>query len=258
MPSKVAEQMVEAAYFDVSNAVNLAGWPHFRLEIIGLFYGFPFPARYRPNRLLRMILYGFRGAHLRTAPLPGTTCPACATPDAVKASVYSRYAHVYYIPFFPFSKAAVAQCTHCQQAWEEKTLSSELRPAVRELKKSTRFPLWNWAGIGVVVLGLAAASIAGRYHARDRKAWLAAPHTGDIYTVHSPGDSTKYSLLKVVSANGNTVEVVGNDYETDDSSPVTELNSPEKYGKESQSLTVLDLQIMHNKGQLTDVDRLEK
>ena len=205
-----------------------------------------------------MIIYGTKGAHVRTAPLPASNCPACATFGSVKTSIFSRYAHVYFIPFFPFSKAAVTQCDHCQQAWEEKTLPTELHPAVRDIKKSTRFPLWSWAGIAVLVLGLAAASVAGRYHERDRKAWLAAPQAGDVYTVHSPGDSTRYSLLKVVSAKGNTVEVVGNDYETDDSSPVNELNSPEKYGKESQSLTVLDLQIMHNKGQLTDVDRLGK
>ena len=202
-----------------------------------------------------MILYGSKGMHLRTAPLPGTSCPSCATSDALKTSVYSRYARVYFIPSFPVSKTALTQCDHCQQAWEEKALPAQLQPAVRALRKDTRFPLWHWAGVGVLVLGLAGASLAGRYHERDRVAWLAAPHAGDIYTVHSPGDSPKYSLLKVVSAKGNTVEVVGNEYETDDSAPVTELHSPEKYGKENESLTVLDLRIMHNKGQLTDVDR---
>ena len=85
---------------------------------------------------------------------------------------------------------------------------------------------------------------------------MAAPHAGDIYTVHSPGDSTKYSLLKVLSAGGNSVEVLLNEYETTSSYPIDELNAPAKYSHESQSLTVLDLQIMHNKGQLTDVDRL--
>ena len=203
-----------------------------------------------------MILYGTKGAHVRTAPLPGSSCPACTATGSMKASVYSRYAHVYFIPFFPFSKTALTQCDHCQQAWEEKGLPTQLQPAVRELKKSTRFPLWSWAGVAVLVLGLAGASVAGRYHERDRAAWLAAPHVGDIYTIHSPGDSTKYSLLKVLSAKGNTVEVATNEYETTDSSPANELNSPEKYSKESQSLTVLDLQIMHNKGELTDVDRL--
>ncbi|GAB2875304.1 hypothetical protein [Hymenobacter ruber] len=229
------------------------------MQIIALFCGFTFPKRYRRHRLPRMIIYGFKGAHLRTAPLPvGTNCPACATPNTMEASVYGRYAHVYWIPFFPFSKSVVAQCNHCQQGWEEKNLPTELHPAVRALKKSTRFPLWNWAGVGVVVLGLAAASVAGRYHERDRLTYLAAPHAGDIYTIHSPGDSTKYSLLKVLSAKGNTVEVAANEYETDDQSPINELNAPEKYSKETESLTVLDLQIMHNKGQLTDVDRLEK
>ena len=200
-----------------------------------------------------MILYGSKGAHLRTTPLPGASCPGCATPNTMKASVYSRYAHVYYIPFFPVSKTALTQCDHCQQAWEEKSLPTQLQPTVRELRKSTRFPLWSWVGVALLVLGLAGASIAGRYHEHDRVAWLAAPHAGDIYTVHSPGDSTKYSLLKVVSAKGNTVEVVGNEYETDDRSPLAELNSPEKFGQQTESLTVLDLQIMHNKGQLTDV-----
>ena len=202
-----------------------------------------------------MIIYGFKGAHLRTTSLSGTNCPACATPNLMTTSVYSRYAHVYLIPFFPFSKTAVTQCDHCRQAWEEKTLPTQLQPTVRELRKNTRFPLWSWAGVAVLVLVLAGASLAGRYHERDRVAWLAAPHTGDIYTVHSPGDSTKYSLLKVLSARGNTVVVVGNEYEIEDSAPVAELNSPEKYSKASQSLTVLDLQIMHNKGQLTAVDR---
>ncbi|GAB3863806.1 hypothetical protein GCM10028824_00520 [Hymenobacter segetis] len=204
-----------------------------------------------------MIFYGFKSTHLRTAPLPiGTNCPACATPDAMKASVYGRYAHVYWIPFFPFSKSAVAQCEHCQKAWEEKTMPAQLQPGVRAIKQSTSFPLWNWAGLGVLVLALVGAFIAGRYHERDRVAYLAAPHAGDIYTIRSMGDSTKYSLLKVLSAKGNTVEVAANEYEIDDRSPLSELNSPEKYTKTTESLTVLDLQIMHNKGQLTDVDRL--
>jgi len=76
--------------------------------------------------------------------------------------------------------------------------------------------------------------------------------------VLSPGNSTKYLLLKVVSARGNTVEVAGNEFETTDSAPLAELNAPARYSKETYSLTVLDLQIMHNRGPLTDVDRLAK
>ncbi len=204
-----------------------------------------------------MILYGYKGSLVRTTALPGAVCPACNSFNTMQASVYSQYAHVYYIPFFPFSKKAIAQCTSCQQGWEEKGLPAQLHTAVQSAKQSTRLPLWNWAGVGVVAVGIAWAAVAGQRHERDRNAWLVAPRAGDLYTVHSPGDSTKFSLLKVVSAHGNTVEVVQNEYEIDSNDPVSELNAPSKYSKESESLTQLDLQIMHNKGQLTDVTRLD-
>ena len=204
-----------------------------------------------------MILYGYKGSHLNTSPLPGAVCPACSTFNTVRTSVYSQYAHVYYIPFFPFSKKALTECQSCQRGWEEKSLPPQLQAAVKTAKQGTRFPLWHWTGVGVLVLGMAWATVAGQRDERDRKAWLAAPRAGDLLTVHSPGDSTRYSLLKVVSAHGNTVEVVQNEYETDSADPVSELNAPAKYGRESESLTQLDLQIMFNKGQLTDVTRLE-
>ena len=62
----------------------------------------------------------------------------------------------------------MAQCDHCQQAWEEKTLPTQLRPTVRELKKSTRFVLWSWAGVALFVLLMAGTAIGGRYHEHDR------------------------------------------------------------------------------------------
>jgi len=48
-----------------------------------------------------MIIYGFKGTHLCTEALPGAACPACLAPNSLHTSLYSRYAHVYWIPFFP-------------------------------------------------------------------------------------------------------------------------------------------------------------
>ncbi|WP_162549975.1 hypothetical protein [Hymenobacter nivis] len=42
-------------------------------------------------------------------------CPACATPEALQLSLFSQYAHSYWVPLFPHSKPAVTQCTHCQR-----------------------------------------------------------------------------------------------------------------------------------------------
>ena len=203
-----------------------------------------------------MIIYGTNGALIGTAPLPAAACPACAAPGQLSISLFGRYAHVYWIPLFPYSKPTVVQCGHCQRAWAGKDIPTELHPPILAIKKQTRTPLWHWSGAGLVGIALAWGLVASTQNDRADKAYLVAPHAGDVYTVHSPGDSTKYSLLKVVSARGNTVEVAGNEFETADSNPLAELNAPEKYSKDTYSLTVLDLQIMHNNGQLTDVDRL--
>jgi hypothetical protein len=64
-----------------------------------------------------------------------------------------------------------------------------------------------------------------------------------------------YSLLKVRQVSGNGVELVANDYQTDNRHPLADLNEPGKYSQEPFVLTRLDLQIMRRQGKLTDVDR---
>ncbi|AMR26663.1 hypothetical protein A0257_05775 [Hymenobacter psoromatis] len=204
-----------------------------------------------------MIFYGTNGKHYATHALPATSCPACRAPNLLQVSLISRYAHVYWIPLFPYQKIAVTQCLNCQTAWTEKELTPALTPAVRAVKKQSYAPYWNWAGL----LLIAALSLWGYLHGiRDRRtdeALLASPRAGDIYTVRSDS-SHLYSLLKVKQVGGNVVELLPNEYETEDATPINSLNAPARYGKNSFTLTFLDLQIMRRKGQLTDVDRLEE
>lgn len=205
-----------------------------------------------------MIIYGTNGAHLRTEPLPGVDCPACALPDTLQLSLYGRYAHIYWIPLFPYSKPTLVQCRHCQGAWEGKALPAAVAAPVRDLKKQTRTPLWHWSGVALLAVASCWGMVASTQDARANAAYLAAPRAGDIYTIQSEEDEKQYSLLKVISAKGNTVEVVANNYQIDNIHPIEALNAPAKYSKESFSLTQFELQIMQNKGQLTDVDRLEE
>ncbi|TGE23960.1 hypothetical protein E5K00_01725 [Hymenobacter aquaticus] len=209
-----------------------------------------------------MIIYGTNGSHVRTVgAVPELACPACATPNVVQLSVFSRYVHVYWVPLLPYAKPAVAQCGHCGGAWEAKELpveAGEVRQALRSLKTQTRAPWWQWSGLAALLVGMVWAFIANGQDARDNAAYVAAPQVGDVYTIRSTDStgSAHYSLLKVVGAQGNGVELVANEYMTDDASPLGQLNFPERYAKESFPLTNLDLRIMLNKGELTDVDRL--
>lgn len=204
-----------------------------------------------------MILYGTNGTHYATEPLAGATCPACHAPEALQVGLVSRYAHIYWVPLFPYQKVAVTQCLHCQANWSEKELAPTLAPTVRAVKQRSRAPFWTWAGLAII----AAVSLFGYLRsisdARTDEELLLSPHAGDIYTVRSDS-SRMYSLLKVRQVGGNIVELVANEYETQDATPITSLNEPARYSKESFTLTFLDLQIMRRKGQLTDVDRFQE
>ncbi|MBG8553675.1 hypothetical protein [Hymenobacter guriensis] len=205
-----------------------------------------------------MIIYGTNSSPVRTQLQPGLACPACANAEKMQLSVFSRYAHIYWVPLVPFAKPAVAQCLHCKGTWALGELPAEatdLRQALQALKKQTLAPWWQWSGLLVLLLLAAWGLWASGQNKKDNAAYLAAPRVGDVYTVRKNDSTSEYSLLKVVSTQGNTIELVANEYAIDNAHPLRKLNDPAKYSKEPFSLSRLDLQVMQQKGQLTDVDR---
>ena len=205
-----------------------------------------------------MIIYGTNGTHLRDEPLPGIPCPACQTTDALKVSVYGRYAHVYWLPLLPYRKPAVLSCGHCRHGWDEKTLPAEMKAPVAALKKETRAPWWHWSGLVVIALLISWGTVAAARHNRDKVDYLAAPRVGDIYTVRDSVGGRNYTLLKVVRVRGNIVGIVENEYQLNNSHPIDELNAPGKYRNEYFSVTFDDLQRLQASGQLTDIDRTDE
>ena len=102
-----------------------------------------------------MLIYGYRTSHLRTEPVAGP-CPACATPDALRTSVFGRYAHVYWVPLLPIGKTGASECGHCQFVIRPKEMEPALRQAFRELKQRSRVPWWHFAGL-LLALGIGLA-----------------------------------------------------------------------------------------------------
>lgn len=201
-----------------------------------------------------MIIYGTNGTHLRTDALPSPACPACGTGNALRTSLLSRYAHVYWIPLFPYQKIAVVQCGAC--GWDTTTPPAGLAPAMHELKKQTRHPYWTWSGLGLVALLIGGSTLYGIRDTHTDETLLESPRSGDVYTVRSDSANTHaYSLLKVRRVSGNSVELLANKFQTGDSTPFPDLDKGSCYNPEPFIITRLDLQIMRRKGELTDVDR---
>jgi len=202
-----------------------------------------------------MIFYGTKATTLATEPVLGVKCPNCGKSTTLVATVFGRYAHIYWIPLFPFSKVAVLSCEGCLQAWEEKHLPEAAASAVREVKANAPHRRWEWAGLGLLLMLGGFITVAGIRGNREDDALLASPRAGDIYTVRSDS-SKRYTLLKVQSVRADSVELLENQYSTDSSTPLTTLkDKKDDYDPGSFTVSRASLLDMRRQGRLTDVSR---
>ncbi|WP_045687346.1 hypothetical protein [Hymenobacter sp. AT01-02] len=199
-----------------------------------------------------MFIYGHLSSPLHTAPLPGS-CSACAAVDSQQLHIVGHYAHVYWLPLFSIGKSGAAECQQCQRVIPAKHMEPVLKQAFITLRKNVRVPAWHFAGLLLVVLGLAWSTVVYSTNQKANQVFIAAPHKGDMY--HIKTDNGHYSLLKVAAVAGNSVKLLANSYEIDQETKVAELNKPENYASEPVELTRYDLNIMLAKKEIVAVER---
>lgn len=199
-----------------------------------------------------MIIYGYRASHLLTEPVTGS-CPACATPDRLRTSIFGRYAHVYWVPLLPIGKTGASECGHCHFVILPKEMEASLKESFRELKQRSRAPWWHFAGLLLVLVGLGWGLVANSNDARANRSFITMPHKGDVYHVRT--NNGHYSLWKVQDVTGNAVKLLANNYEIDNQTKVNELDRPENFAPDPLELTRYDLKIMLDKDEIVDVER---
>jgi hypothetical protein len=199
-----------------------------------------------------MIIYGHRASHLLTEAVPGS-CTSCATPDSRRVSVFGRYAHVYWIPLFPFGKTGVAECGHCRQVLQDKEMDPALKQATQALKQRVRVPIWHFSGLLLLVIAIIGGVIANGKAKKDTQTFIQAPHPGDLYHIRT--ENGHYSLLKVQDVTGNSVKLLPNNYEMERETEINKLDKPENYAAEPVELTRYDLKIMLTKEEILEVER---
>jgi zinc-ribbon family len=87
-----------------------------------------------------MIIYGSKAKQLAKEALIDQ-CPNCKTQSSVELYIFQKYAHVFWIPFFPLAKTAVTQCTNCKQVLKQKEMPSTFQMSYENLKHQTKTPI---------------------------------------------------------------------------------------------------------------------
>ncbi|MBC6612610.1 hypothetical protein H8B15_16935 [Hymenobacter sp. BT507] len=187
-----------------------------------------------------------------TEPVTDVVCASCYTPNTLQISIFGRYAHVYWVPFFPIGKISVSECEHCRQVLEGKQMPEALKAKVAQVKAHAKIPFWHFAGLILIAVAIVVSFVFNYVNHQHTTAYVAQPQVGDVYHVRT---DSAYSLLKVAAVHGNSVELLANDYQTDNLSRLNEIDKPENYAEEPFDLTPLDLQIMLQKEQIVKVER---
>ena len=200
-----------------------------------------------------MIIYGSRAKQLAKETL-AEKCPNCGS-YSVDLYVFQKYAHVFWIPFFPMGKIAVAQCTSCKKAWNKNEFSETAKYAYQNLKAQTKTPVWTYAGISIVAIIIALTFFNEQKKNERNNKLILAPQAGDIFSVKSKKDS--YTLYKVTTVRGDTVLLRMNEYETNQESGLSDLKRKGENGFSEVMLpyTKAELKAMFDKGEIIDIER---
>ena len=183
-------------------------------------------------------------------------CSHCGTKGSLEMFTFSRYFHIFWIPFFPYKKDAITQCNHCKQVLHKKEFSSELLSDYEEMKVNAKTPYWQFIGLVLFVVLVIAVVNSIREDNKKDIAWLSAPEKGDVYEIHTT-DGT-YTLYKVSEVTNDSVYVIFNKFQSTKRSGLTKskMNEADSYIEEDYlAIAKKDLLKMKDKDEIEAVRR---
>lgn len=207
--------------------------------------------------------YGIRQSHLRTVPTPGHACPSCANTESLSLSFFGRYAHLFFVPLFGFSRTAVVVCEHCQFAGKGRDIPESLRPVAAQLKKGIGRPWWHF--IGLLLVGLLALFIAFSLATSKPKAerdqeelgWLRQPKINDVIMVNIDSVSSDVGMLRVNKVLPDSVYVSPSKVAESTFKAYQHSSKPAYYQDISYPVAISELEQMHKDGRIHTVRREE-
>jgi hypothetical protein len=161
-----------------------------------------------------MVVYGWNSKTLKEAPFTGHQCASCGN-ESTHILVIGSYAHIFWIPIFPYRKYLRIVCDNCQLENKPKEVSENVRALAKQLKSKVRFPIYMFSGIGVIALLVAYFTIQGFMDNRNFEKYLNEPQANDIYHLYNSEEETdyKYYLWKVIDVNGDSVNISPNSFQ---------------------------------------------
>jgi len=201
-----------------------------------------------------MIVYGTR-SKLLARELVTDKCTHCGTQNSTEIHVYQKWAHVFWIPFFPIGKSSASQCAHCKQVLKEKEMTSSMQSVLQDVKSKSKTPIWTFSGLALLAVLITWGVMNEKQKDEKIAKLILTPQAGDVFEIKTP--ESQYTLYKVASIQGDSVTIRPNNMETNKPSGLSKIKSQGDagYAEETFSVTKAELKSWFDKGEILDVER---
>ena len=201
-----------------------------------------------------MIIYGSRSKQL-TKEILTDKCPNCGSQNSTELYIFQKYAHVFWIPFFPMGKTAVSQCDHCKKVLKLKEMPAGYTSSYENFKSQLKTPIWTFTGLVLLVVLISAAVVSDRQKNELNAKLILTPQSGDVFEIKTK--ESQYTLYKVDNIQGDSVFVRVNEYEASKISGLRSLKEKgdSTYSQELFVYTKSELKMMLEKGEIIDIDK---
>lgn len=200
-----------------------------------------------------MIIYGTKATHLSTSHSLTETCTNCYAAGEIHLNVFSRYAHIFWIPMFPAGKVVESTCANCKNVLAYKKMSESLKLEAANAKSAVKTPIWHFVGL-VLIAGIVLwANYTNSQKKIANEAFISAPAIGDVYEYKVEKGS--YSTLKVFDVTNDSVFVSENEFVINKSTKLHTIDKPENYSDMMFGLSKDEVKNMFTSGKIFDVNR---
>ncbi|RYF94997.1 MAG: zinc-ribbon domain-containing protein [Chitinophagaceae bacterium] len=201
-----------------------------------------------------MIVYGTKSRQVAKE-IVVEKCPACGKQNSTELYIFQKYAHLFWIPFFPIGKTAISQCDHCKKVLKSNEMSESIRSTYDVARQQIKTPLWAFSGGAIVAILIGAIIVLDKKNDEANIQLVGAPQGGDVFTIKTTDN--QYTLALVERIKADSVYIRYCDYE---SNKISGLGKLKRKGKQVYSPVTFgyskgELKEMLNSGEIIDIDR---
>ncbi len=204
--------------------------------------------------MLMLVLYGKKRFRIIKKEIVPYECPNCSNRFSTKLTVYSKYFHIFWIPFRAVDKEATAICTECNFERNEMKFGPELIAISKEIKKGLRHPFYAYTGL-LLIACLVTAMIYGHISTQNKFSRYAKhPETGDIYTIRN---EEGYIFFRILQLKNDSALIQESKYLHTSWSSINEApkNADSAYQRESYYIRQAELVRLYEEDKVNGIDR---